>query len=259
MKWISIYGELFFIHLYAFIHSSTFDWFVVLICHIFAIGLAIVLKIFMASEKRRKEKMESIRLLFLENERNRIGRDLHDTLGHVFAMLSVKSELSLVLLSQKDDVKLKKELEDIMYISRSSMKNVRDIIQQSYQSNLYDELSILKNILEDSSIGVVIEGEHVIERIPKDYRDMLSMVLRELGTNVLKHAQATKCSIRFLIDQQDMIIEMEDNGIGFSSLTGEELHTVKDRMVILKGSATIISLKNPTLVQLRFLMEEDKE
>ncbi|WP_043027286.1 histidine kinase, partial [Streptococcus suis] len=51
-----------------------------------------------ALQQRLQEQNASINLLLAENERNRIGQDLHDTLGHVFAMLSVKAELVQTLL-----------------------------------------------------------------------------------------------------------------------------------------------------------------
>lgn len=42
-----------------------------------------------------EEANRTINILSAENERNRIGRDLHDTLGHTFAMMSLKTELAL--------------------------------------------------------------------------------------------------------------------------------------------------------------------
>ena len=52
--------------------------------------------------KRRKRKQNAKLNLFLaENERNRIGQDLHDSLGHTFAMLSVKTDLAIQLLQMQ--------------------------------------------------------------------------------------------------------------------------------------------------------------
>ena len=45
-----------------------------------------------AQERALMEKNRTINLLLAENERNRIGRDLHDTLGHVFAAMTLKTE-----------------------------------------------------------------------------------------------------------------------------------------------------------------------
>ena len=62
------------------------------------------------------KKNKYINILIAEQERNRIGQDLHDTLGHVFASLSVKSELAAKLID-KDPIAAKKEILNINEIS----------------------------------------------------------------------------------------------------------------------------------------------
>ena len=53
--------------------------------------------------KELEEKNKYINVLIAEQERNRIGQDLHDTLGHVFASLTLKSELATKLLDTDKD------------------------------------------------------------------------------------------------------------------------------------------------------------
>ena len=60
--------------------------------------------------------------MIAEQERNRIGQDLHDTLGHVFASLSVKSELAAKLID-KDPIAAKKE---ILNINRNFERYIRE-------------------------------------------------------------------------------------------------------------------------------------
>ena len=60
--------------------------------------------------------------MIAEQERNRIGQDLHDTLGHVFASLSVKSELVAKLID-KDPIATKKE---ILNIKRNFERYIRE-------------------------------------------------------------------------------------------------------------------------------------
>lgn len=59
-----------------------------------------------------------INLLLAENERNRIGQDLHDSLGHTFAMLSVKTDLALQLFQIQAYPQVEKELREIQQISK---------------------------------------------------------------------------------------------------------------------------------------------
>ncbi|WP_225538719.1 histidine kinase dimerization/phosphoacceptor domain-containing protein, partial [Streptococcus pneumoniae] len=70
-----------------------------------------------------------INLLLAENERNRIGQDLHDSLGHTFAMLSVKTDLALQLFQMQAYPQVEKELREIQQISKESMREVRAIVE----------------------------------------------------------------------------------------------------------------------------------
>lgn len=62
------------------------------------------MKIEIAKNKEKKiaEQNQYINILSAENERNRIGRDLHDSLGHTFAMMTLKTELALKLLEKRN-------------------------------------------------------------------------------------------------------------------------------------------------------------
>ncbi|WP_447453290.1 histidine kinase [Streptococcus catagoni] len=70
------------------------------------------------AEEALYEKNKSINLLLAENERNRIAQDLHDTLGHVFVMFTVKADLIQALLDRKDIEQAQKEVGDLQDISK---------------------------------------------------------------------------------------------------------------------------------------------
>lgn len=60
-----------------------------------------------------EEANRTINILSAENERNRIGRDLHDTLGHTFAMMSLKTELALKQMDKEQYDAARKNLEEL--------------------------------------------------------------------------------------------------------------------------------------------------
>ena len=64
-------------------------------------------------EEALAEKNRTINILSAENERNRIGRDLHDTLGHTFAMMSLKTELALKQMDKEQYDAARKNLEEL--------------------------------------------------------------------------------------------------------------------------------------------------
>lgn len=85
-----------------------------------------------------------INLLLAENERSRIGQDLHDSLGHTFAMLSVKTDLALQLFQIQAYPQVEKELREIQQISKESMREVRTIVENLKSRTLTSELETVK-------------------------------------------------------------------------------------------------------------------
>lgn len=207
-------------------------------------------------EEMRRElykQNETINLLAAENERNRIGRDLHDTLGHTFAMLSVKTELALKLLDKENLIAVQKELQDINQISKTSMKEVRELINNLKFRTIGEELSMIQEMLELSGIALTIDNQMETEQLSPVIQSTMTMILRELATNIIKHAGASSCQIKLYRDKA-MAIEVIDDGCGFSRLTGEELHSIRERLKFIKGEVTIMSQGQPT--HIRVTLEE---
>jgi len=209
-----------------------------------------------ALQQRLQEQNASINLLLAENERNRIGQDLHDTLGHVFAMLSIKAELVQTLLVHEQIDQAKKEVADLQILAKDSMQEVRQIVQSLKQHTVAEELQILQQMLDLAGVHLVVLGGEIAEQLSLPVQNKLAMVLRELANNLLKHSQASKCRLLFENDQQELVLHYEDNGVGFAQLTGQELHTIKDRLVTVKGSLEFLSLAKPTRLSIRIPLEE---
>ncbi|MEI4320272.1 hypothetical protein V9Z58_05420 [Streptococcus suis] len=105
-------------------------------------------------------------------------------------------------------------------------------------------------------MDLVVLGGEIAEQLSLPVQNKLAMVLRELANNLLKHSRASKCRLIFEEDQQELVLHYEDNGVGFSQLTGQELHTIKDRLVTVQGSLEFLSLGQPTRLSIRIPLEE---
>ena len=90
-----------------------------------------------------EEKNKYINTLIAEQERQRIGQDLHDTLGHVFVSLSLKSELAYKLID-KDQEKAKNEILAINQISKDTLIKVRNIIENLKSQSFEEEVQSIK-------------------------------------------------------------------------------------------------------------------
>lgn len=197
-----------------------------------------------------------INLLLAENERNRIGQDLHDSLGHTFAMLSVKIDLALQLFQMQAYPQVEKELREIQQISKESMREVRTIVENLKSRTLTSELETVKKMLEIAGIEVETDNQLDTASLTQELESMASMILLELVTNIIKHAKASKAYLKLERTEKELILTVSDDGCGFAFLKGDELHTIRDRVFPFSGEVSVISQKHPTEVQVRLPYKE---
>ena len=197
-----------------------------------------------------------INLLLAENERSRIGQDLHDSLGHTFAMISVKTDLALQLFQIEAYPQVEKELREIQQISKESMREVRTIVENLKSRTLTSELETVKKMLEIAGIEVEIANQLDTASLTQELESTASMILLELVTNIIKHAQASKAYLKLERTEKELILTVSDDGCGFASIKGDEFHTVRDRVLPFSGEVSVISQKHPTEVQVRLPYKE---
>ena len=206
-------------------------------------------------ESQAKQNAQ-INLLLAENERSRIGQDLHDSLGHTFAMLSVKTDLALQLFQMEAYPQVEKELKEIHQISKDSMNEVRTIVENLKSRTLTSELETVKKMLEIAGIEVEIANQLDTASLTQELESTASMILLELVTNIIKHAKASKVYLKLERTEKELILTVRDDGCGFTSIKGGDLHTVRDRVLPFSGEVKVISQKQPTEVQVRLPYKE---
>ena len=199
-------------------------------------------------ERKMEEQNRTINILSAENERNRIGRDLHDTLGHTFAMMSLKTELALKQMDKEQYDAARKNLEELNQISRDSMYEVREIVNKLKYRTVAEELLELERLFDLSDIVLTVDSSLDLDSLSPVSQSTLSMVLRELANNVIKHSQADSCQIR-LSRNLGIILEFEDDGCGFKEVTGQELHSIRERLSLVDGDLEILSQSHPTIIR----------
>lgn len=199
-------------------------------------------------ERKMEEQNRTINILSAENERNRIGRDLHDTLGHTFAMMSLKTELALKQMDKEQYDAARKNLEELNQISRDSMYEVREIVNKLKYRTVAEELLELERLFDLSDIVLTVDSSLDLDSLSPVTQSTLSMVLRELANNVIKHSQADSCQIR-LSRNLGIILEFEDDGCGFKEVTGQELHSIRERLSLVDGDLEILSQSHPTIIR----------
>ena len=195
-----------------------------------------------------EEANRTINILSAENERNRSGRDLHATLGHTFAMMSLKTELALKQMDKEQYEAARKNLEELNQISRDSMYEVREIVNKLKYRTVAEELLELERLFDLSDIVLTVDSSLDLDSLSPVSQSTLSMVLRELANNVIKHSQADSCQIRLRRDH-GIVLEIEDDGCGFEEVTGQELHSIRERLSLVDGDLKILSQSHLTIIR----------
>lgn len=203
-------------------------------------------------KEERNKRNEHINILLAENERNRIGQDLHDSIGHTFVMLKLKAELAEKYLEKNNIEAAKQELSEISKISKESMNNTRAIINKLKQRSVDEELHIIQDIMDMSNIQINVKN-NIFSKPTTVQEWTLTMVLKELANNVIKHSNATECDIIINEDKENYSLLFSDNGCGFEKINGEELKSIKERLKAVNGEVNIISSKKPTTIKITII------
>lgn len=137
---------------------------------------------------------DEISRLIKNEERQRIARDLHDTLGHTLSLITLKGELVERLIPRNPD-QASKEACEIQNISRSVLLQVRELISDMQSIDLDEECQRAAQICESAGISFKLERNDELSGAPPIIRNILSLCLRECVTNVVKHSGASRCTI----------------------------------------------------------------
>ena len=181
--------------------------------------------------KLRMAQAEVERLAKLA-ERERIARDLHDVLGHTLSVVVLKSELAQKLIT-RDATRAAAEMAEVERIAREGLAEVRQAITGYRSSGLAAELEHVRETLVAAGIQATIEAGSVT--LAPAQETALSLALREATTNVIRHAAATSCHIRFYAQDGSVLMEVEDNGRGGSAPFGNGLTGMRERIQELGG------------------------
>ena len=166
-------------------------------------------------------------------ERERIGRDLHDLLGHTLSVIVLKSELASKL-AERDPARAVLEIRDVERISRDALTEVRKAVRGYRSEGLLDEVANAERVLV--AAGITPEIALIPANLPLAEDHALAYALREAVTNVVRHADATRCWIRLAEDGEKTTLEVRDNGRGGLAPEGSGLSGMRERLRQVAGT-----------------------
>ncbi|UGB37266.1 sensor histidine kinase [Frateuria soli] len=180
---------------------------------------------------------DEVRRLAATAERERIGRDLHDLLGHTLSLITLKLELARKLCDRDPDT-ARREVIEAENVARHALAQVRAAVTGIRATDLAAELASARLLLESSGVHLDYGQPPCL---PAEIERGLALVLREAATNVARHAAATRASVAFECIDGGLCLTVMDNGRGGVLEEGNGLTGMRERARALGGRLQIHS------------------
>lgn len=185
-----------------------------------------------------RQSQEEIRQLAASAERERIGRDLHDLLGHTLSLITMKLELSRKLFD-RDHERARRELEEAETVARDALAEVRSAVTGMRATDLAAELASTRLLLESSGVQVDC-GAPAVE-LPAATEQALAFIVREAATNIARHAAATRAEVGFAVEAGELHLHVADNGRGGARPCGNGMSGIRERVAAVNGRLDVDS------------------
>lgn len=172
------------------------------------VGLSIAMGIETSRIQRRLQLAEQrIAGLAVVAERERIGRDLHDILGHSLTAISIKAGLARRLLAV-DPAAAGPQIAEVEQLARQVLTDLRSTVSGIREVRLATELASARSVL--AAAGIRPELPIALPLLPDPISELFGYVVREAVTNVVRHSEASRCTV--LLGPE--WIRVVDDGIG---------------------------------------------
>lgn len=191
-----------------------------------------------------REKLVTAR----EEERRRIRRDLHDGLGPALASMTLQLDAALNSLYSEPQWSAELLL-DLKTQTRDALADIRRLVY-ALRPPALDELGLMGALREQISHYDLSEGLAITLNVPTPLPPLSAAVevaiyriVTEALTNIVKHARATRCSVKIDPAEHQIEIQIQDDGVGIAegASAGIGLNSMRERAVELGGTFVIES------------------
>ena len=213
------------------------------------------------ANRQLSEYADRVEDLTITNERQRMARELHDTLSQGLAGLILQLEAVDAYLIQNNDEKAKMIIKQSLQHARTTLDSSRRAIDDLRLPKSEEMERILQNQVTQFSnlTGISCELDYEINGpIPEEISEAVTRSLAESLNNIAKHAKAGNVKIAVKMDGENLRVNVQDDGIGFvpeKIPTGhygiigmrERIHSVNGQLSIVSTSryGTLVEMKIP--------------
>lgn len=170
--------------------------------------------------------------LAVADERLRIARDLHDVFGRTLTAVAVKTELAAALADAEGAPRAADEARRVHQLADDALKEVRAVLAEYRRPDFSVEVLGALSLLSSAGIPTTFSGER---DVPAEASEPLALVLREAATNVVRHSDATTCTITVRYDDEGAELVVVNNRAREGDGKGSGLDGLAERLSSFDG------------------------
>ena len=219
-----------------------------------------------ANQKLQKYALTSEKLAQTQ-ERNRLARELHDTLAHTLSSTSVQLE-AIKALYDRDPDQAKILLGQTLENTKSGLAETRRALVDLRTSELeaYGLTQAIRNLgtsaAERGGFNVNFNLDKGLDVLPEDVSHSIYRTIQEAFENILRHSNASQASVKLFTEDDQIRLVIQDNGKGFKTEKIEKdrlgIRGMRERIEMLGGTFNINSEPNKgTEIEIRLEMKYD--
>lgn len=217
------------------------------------------------NEELEKSLMDNARLAEIR-ERNRIAREIHDTLGHTLTGLAAGID-ACIALAGDDKPALRNQLDLLSKVSRNGIKDIRMSVS-SLRPDAPERLN-LKNAIEElventkrvAGINIKLDCDIINLKFDEDEEMAIYRIVQESLTNAIRHGKAKNIDVSIKKNYGSINLLICDDGIGCEDIkAGFGLRHIRERVNMLKGQVNFSSeegFKVEAMIPIRWGEEYD--
>jgi two-component system, NarL family, sensor histidine kinase DesK len=182
---------------------------------------------------------QEVQRLAQSAERERIGRDLHDVLGHTLSLIVMKSELASRLM-ERDAQAAATQIREVEKVARDALSQIRIAVSGIRLAGLEAELANARLALLTADVQLHYQLAPVT--LASEVETVFALAVREAVTNIIRHAKAQRVEIELISQKNSLQLHISDDGSGHALGTlmpGNGLKGMRERLLLLGGELTI--------------------
>jgi two-component system sensor histidine kinase DesK len=179
---------------------------------------------------------EDVARLAVREERHRIASDLHDVLGHSLSVIALKADLA-ARLCERDAAAARVEMLEVARVAREALATTRSVVTGIQTLHLDEELLRTRAVLGSAGIEVSLDADAA--RVPDEVGHVLSLVLREAVTNIVRHSRSSEARIQLGRSHDRIELRIWSNGATSGLTEGNGIAGMRARVQAAGGECSV--------------------